>query len=147
MDPHPGRGLAFGDYDNDGDVDLFISNIDEQPSLLRNQFSGEHQFISLHLIGTRSNRSAIGARVSVYTGDRVQVQEVRSGSSFMSHSDLRLHFGLSSKEVADRIEIEWPGGEKEVLQSVSGGHFYTVTEGQGITATKLPNSGLLESGN
>src|SRR5690606_25117224 len=67
MDPHPGRGLAFGDYDNDGDVDLFISNIDEQPSLLRNQFSGEHQFISLHLIGTRSNRSAIGARVSVYT--------------------------------------------------------------------------------
>lgn len=138
IEPHSGRGLAAGDYDNDGDIDLFISNIDDRPSLLQNQASGQRQFVSLRLVGTRSNRSAIGARVKLHTGDRIQVQEVRSGSSFMCHSDLRLHFGLGSQEIAEKIEIEWPGGGKEVLESIAAGRFYTITEGEGITSTKLP---------
>ncbi len=134
MARHAGRGLAVGDYDNDGNVDLFINNMNEPPSLLRNRGSGLG-FLSLRLVGVKSNRSAIGARVTVTVAGRRQVQEVRSGSTFLSQSDLRLHFGLGSAIMVDRVEIEWPySGSKDVLTNVKAGQFLTIMEGKGAGA-------------
>jgi hypothetical protein len=130
---HSGRGLALGDFDNDGNVDVFVNNMNEPPALLRNTGSGNH-FVSLRLVGAKSNRSAIGARVSLYAGGRRQVQEVRSGSTFLSQSDLRLHFGLGTAEKVDRVEIEWPyPNSTDVIPGFSAGQFLTITEGRGIT--------------
>jgi len=133
---HAGRGLAAGDFDNDGFVDLFLNNMNEPPSLLRNSgaaAAGTANFLSLRLVGVKSNRSAIGARVTVSAGGRSQVQEVRSGSSFLSQSDLRLHFGLGPATAADRIEIQWPyAGSRDVIGGVKAGQFLTVVEGRGI---------------
>ncbi len=132
---HSSRGAAFGDFDNDGGVDVFVNNMNERPSLLRNE-GPRGNFVSLRLDGVKSNRSAIGARVTVWAGGRKQVQEVRSGSSFFSHSDLRLHFGLGPAASADRIEIEWPYGDlRETIGKVDTGQFVTITEGRGVTGT------------
>lgn len=98
---HCSRGCVFGDFDNDGDVDILIVNLDEPPSLLRNDLQGSNHWLKIKLIGTRSNRSAIGARVTVSYGGRRQAQEVMSQSSFYSCNDPRLHFGLGSEESAD----------------------------------------------
>ena len=98
-----GRGLAAGDYDNDGDVDLLIMNMNDRPSLLRNEGGNRNRFLNVRLVGTKSNRSAIGARVKVTAAGRTQVNEVRSGSSFMSQSDLRLHFGLGQAPAVEAI--------------------------------------------
>lgn len=134
MARHAGRGLAVGDFDNDGYVDLFVNNMNETPSLLRNS-GGGGRFLSLRLVGVRSNRSAIGARVTVTAAGRRQVQEVRSGSTFLSHSDLRLHFGLGAAEAAERIEIEWPfAGSADTLLNVKAGQFVTIVEGKGIVS-------------
>jgi enediyne biosynthesis protein E4 len=130
---HSGRGLAFGDFDNDGNVDVFVNNMNELPSLLRNRGSANH-FVSLQLVGTKSNRSAIGARVSLYAGGMRQVQEVRSGSTFLSQSDLRLHFGLGGADTVDRVEIEWPYPQStEVVSGFKANQFITITEGRGVT--------------
>ena len=133
--PHSSRGLAFGDFDNDGDVDLFINNMNDTPSLLRNEGTPLGEFLSVKLAGSESNRDGIGARVTVYAGERRMVQEVRSGSSFMSHSDLRLHFGLGKAELVDKIEIRWPTRQSavETITSVRPNQFITITEGSGIT--------------
>ena len=133
--PHSSRGLALGDYDNDGDVDIFINNMNEPPSLLRNDSDAPGGFLSIQLIGTKSNRNAIGARVSVTVGERELVQEVHSGSSFMSHSDFRLHFGVADAESVDKIEIEWPYPDsKETIRDIPANQFITITEGTGLTA-------------
>ncbi len=131
------RGLAVGDYDNDGDVDLFITNMNEPPSLLRNDSSAnENRFLNIKLTGTKSNRSGIGARVTVVSGARKMVQEVRSGSSFLSQNDLRLHFGLASSRRVDRIEIDWPGSSKEVISGIETNQFITITQSLGITGAR-----------
>ena len=130
------RGLAIGDFDNDGDVDIFISNMNEPPTLLRNDGGNRQRFLNVKLAGKTANRSGIGARVTVVSGDRKLVQEVRSGSSFLSQSDLRLHFGLASAEKVDRIEIDWPGGSKEIIADVKSDQFLTVTQSLGITEAK-----------
>ena len=130
---HSGRGLALGDFDNDGNVDVFVNNMNERPTLLKNTGSGNH-FVTLRLVGVQSNRSAIGARVILYAGGRRQVQEVRSGSTFLSQSDLRLHFGLGNVETVDRVEIEWPYQKPtEVVAGFRAGQFITITEGRGVT--------------
>lgn len=130
------RGLAVGDVDNDGDIDFLIMNMNEPPSLLINESVHSNKSMNLSLAGTKSNRSAIGARVMVTSGGRTQIQEVRSGSTFLSQSDLRLHFGLGASDAADKVEIEWPSGGKQSFTNVQAGRFYAVTEGRGISIVK-----------
>ena len=132
---HSSRGCAFGDFDNDGDLDILIVNQNEPPSLLRNDTSGKNHWIKIKLKGVESNRSAIGARVTVRYGGKVQAQEVLSQSSYLSVNDSRLHFGLGAETLAD-IEIRWPLGRVEKLPQVPADQLIHVTEGSGITATQ-----------
>src|SRR5258706_370861 len=106
------RGAAFGDYDNDGGIDALILNLGDLPSLLHNVGGNAQNWIKLKLIGSICNRTAIGARVRVITGSHIQIDEVHSGSSVMSQSDLRLHFGLGKIQLIDAIEIKWPTTQK-----------------------------------
>jgi enediyne biosynthesis protein E4 len=129
--PHSSRGCAFGDFDNDGDLDVVIVNLSEPPSLLRNDLSGSNRWLKIKLIGTKSNRSAIGARVVVRYGKKTQAQEVVSQSSFYSTNDSRLHFGLGIDKVAD-VSIHWLGGGREELKNVASNQLIVVKEGDGI---------------
>ena len=128
---HSSRGCAFGDFDNDGDVDIVIVNHNEAPSLLRNDVDGANHWLKVKLEGVQSNRSAIGARVTVRYGDKIQAQEVLSQSSYLSVSDRRLHFGLGAAAVAD-VEIRWPLGRTEKLPKVGADQLIEVKEGSGI---------------
>ena len=114
LERHSSRGAAFGDYDNDGAVEVVVNNQNEAPSLLKLARKPPGNWVILKLEGVRSNRSAIGARVSLTADGRTQVDEVRSGGSFASQSDLRLHFGLAQARKIDRVEIEWPSGVRQV---------------------------------
>jgi enediyne biosynthesis protein E4 len=126
------RGCAFGDYDNDGDVDVLINPINEAPQLLRcNAGQGNH-WIKVKLIGTKSNRSAIGARVRCVTGARRQIDEVRSGGSFYSQNDLRLHFGLGKAERVDLLEIRWSSGLVDTLKDVAADQILKIKEGGAV---------------
>jgi hypothetical protein len=129
--PHASRGCAFGDFDNDGDVDVVVINLNEPPSLLRNDVSGGGHWLKVKLVGVKSNRSAIGARVTVRYGGKVQAQQVLSQASFYSVNDFRLHFGLGEADTAD-VEILWPTGKKEILVKVASDQLVTVREGSGI---------------
>ncbi len=132
---HSSRGCAFGDFDNDGDMDILIVNQNEPPSLLRNDVTAGHHWIKIKLTGVASNRSAIGARVTVRYGDRVQAQEVLSQSSYLSVNDSRLHFGLGGAATVD-IEIRWPLGQIEKLSQVAADRLNYVSEGAGVTRTQ-----------
>jgi hypothetical protein len=134
-DLHASRGCAFGDFDNDGDVDILILNLNEPPSLLRNDVSGTNAFLKVKLIGTKSNRSAIGARVTAHYGGKIQAQEVLSQASFYSANDLRLHFGLGKAEQAD-LTIRWPNGGIEQIAKVVANRLVTIREGAGIIKTE-----------
>jgi hypothetical protein len=127
---HCARGAAFGDFDNDGDMDVLIMNVNEPPSLLRNDAPPGNRWIKIRLEGTKSNRSAIGARVLVRYGGKVQVQELLSSSSFISANDPRLHFGLGAATTAD-IEVHWPRGLVESMKSVASNQLITLREGSG----------------
>jgi hypothetical protein len=128
---HQSRGCAFGDFDNDGDLDVLILNQNEPPSLLRNDAPAGNHWLKIRLEGVKSNRSAIGARVEVRYGGKVQVQEVLSQSSYLSSNDPRLHFGLGAAAAAD-IEVRWPLGATESLRGVAPNQLITVREGQGM---------------
>jgi hypothetical protein len=132
---HSSRGCAFGDFDNDGDLDILIVNLSEAPSLLRNDVSGNNHWLKVKLVGTKSNRSAIGARVLARYGRKIQAQEVLSQSSFYSASDRRLHFGLGGETSAD-LEIRWPSGMRESLKGVTSNQMVVVKEGMGIVSGK-----------
>jgi enediyne biosynthesis protein E4 len=129
--PHPSRGCAFGDFDNDGDLDVLVMNMNEPPSLLRNDVTGGGHWLKVLLVGVRSSRSAIGARVLVRYGGRTQAQEVSAQSSFYSANDRRLHFGLGPAASAD-LTIVWPSGVTEKIGSVDADHLVVVREGAGI---------------
>ena len=128
---HSSRGCAFGDFDNDGDVDVLIMNMNEPPSLLRNDVDTGNHWVKVRLIGTKSNRSAIGARVIARYGARVQARDVLAQSSFYSVDDRRLHFGLGAEATVD-LEIRWPSGATEKVPKVSADQIVTIREGQGI---------------
>jgi len=131
---HSSRGCAFGDFDNDGDVDVLILNLDEPPSLLRNDVSGGGHWLKVKLTGTKSNRSAIGARVTVSYNGRRQAQEVLSQSSFLSVNDFRLHFGLGSAAMAS-VAVRWPNGAAETFAAVPADRLLTIREGDGIVSS------------
>ncbi|HSB75541.1 MAG TPA: CRTAC1 family protein, partial [Terriglobales bacterium] len=129
---HSSRGTAFGDFDNDGDVDIAIINMNEPPSLLRNDCPPDHNWLKVKCMGTKSNRSAIGARVRVVTGKHAQMSEVMSGSSYMSQNDFRLHFGLAKATQADLVEVRWPLGLVESFKNVAANQLLVLEEGHGI---------------
>ena len=129
---HCSRGCAFGDFDNDGDVDIVIINMNEPPSLLRNDCSAKNNWLKVKCIGTKSNRSAIGARVRVVTGKHAQINEVMSGSSYISQNDLRLHFGLGQAKQVDLVEVRWPLGLVESFKNVDPNQLLVLQEGHGI---------------
>lgn len=128
---HSSRGCAFGDFDNDGDLDILIVNLNEPPSLLRNDVKGDQHWIKVKLIGVKSNRSGIGARVVVKYGERLQVQDVLAQSSYLSVDDRRLHFGLGEIAMAD-LEIRWPSGQHQMFSKVAANQLVTIKEGTGI---------------
>ena len=133
---HCSRGCAFGDFDNDGDIDILIINLNEPPSLLRNDLTGKSNWIKVKLDGVKSNRSAIGARVLVHYGGKTQAQAVLSQSSFFSCSDSRLHFGLGNSTSAD-IDVYWPSGLHETFKQIPANRLLTIKEGVG----PVPNRG------
>ena len=128
---HSSRGAAFGDFDNDGDMDILIMNMNEPPSLFRNDVGGTHHWIKVQLVGVESNRSAIGAQVVARYGQRRQAQVVLAQSSFLSVNDRRLHFGLGPETAAD-LEIQWPNGRRERMEHVEADQLVVVREGSGI---------------
>jgi hypothetical protein len=134
--PHSSRGCAFGDFDNDGDLDVLIVNMNEPPSLLRNDLGGHHNWIKIKLEGVKSNRSAIGARVVAHYGNKVQAQALVSQSSYYSSNDPRLHFGLGSATEA-AMEIFWPSGQRERYPQIAANQLVTIREGVGL----VPNKG------
>jgi hypothetical protein len=131
-----GRGCAFGDFDNDGDVDVIVNNLDGPPSLLRNEDGNRHNWIMIKCVGTRSNRSAIGTRVKVTSSGHSQIDEVMSGSSYYSQNDFRLHFGLGRATKADSVELTWPSGLKESFQNLPANHLFVLQEAKGILDTR-----------
>ncbi len=137
---HSSHGCAFGDFDNDGDIDILIFNMNEPPSLLRNDVKGHPHWLKVKLVGTKSNRSGIGARVLVRYGGRTQAQEVLSQSSFYSCNDSRLHFGLGTSTTAD-VLVRWPSGASESYPAVKCDQLITIREGKGI----VPNFGWARS--
>jgi hypothetical protein len=130
------RGAAFGDIFNDGNVDVLILNVGASPSLLKNNNADGYHRVTFNLIGTKSNRAAIGARVSIRSGGVRQIAEVRGGGSYISQSDLRLHFGLGASKMIESVEIRWPSGAVETLRDVTADTICTIVEGQGITDMK-----------
>jgi hypothetical protein len=130
-DAHASRGCAFGDYDNDGDIDVLVWNMNEAPSLLRNDLSRAGHWLKVLLVGVRSNRSAIGARVTARYGIRQQAQEVCAQSSFYSVNDRRLHFGLGNETIA-HLSIRWPNGTTESIPNVAADQLVVIRESAGI---------------
>jgi hypothetical protein len=135
--PQVSRGAAFGDLFNDGHVDIVVENLDGKPMILRHeggrdQGGNHNHWIGFELAGTKSNRLALNARVKAVAGDLVQVDEVRSGGSYLSQNDLRIHFGLGSHDRLDRIEIRWPSGDTETIDNLAADRFYAVKEGEGV---------------
>jgi len=136
--PVASRGCAFGDFDNDGDIDVVVNTVNDYPQLLRCDSSQGHNWIKVRTIGTKSNRSGIGARLRCVshppdeTKPHQQIDEVRSGGSYISQNDLRVHFGLGKAEKAEILEIRWPSGQIDTLKDVKANQLIYVREGEGI---------------
>jgi hypothetical protein len=140
LPPASRRGLAIGDVNNDGKLDVLLINIGEPPTLLINRTQTSHHAVLLHLVGTKSNRAAIGAKGILTTGGQTQIAEVRSGSSYLSQNDLRLHFGLGDAVTVNSVKIVWPSGKEELLENLPADFIYTIVESSGITQ-RLPFAG------
>ena len=125
------RGVALEDLDNDGRIDVVISNSRRKPVILRNESENSHHWLGLKLRGVKVNRDAVGARVKVIAGDLVQIDEVHSGRGYQSHFGTRLHFGLGNHETVDKIEVRWPGGFQEIWEDIKSDQILTLSEGTG----------------
>jgi hypothetical protein len=141
--PQASRGAAFGDLDNDGKIDVVVENIDGLPMILHNEGTSSNHWITFELIGTRSNRLALGAKVRLVAGSVSQIDEVRSGGSYLSQNDLRVHFGLGSADKVDDVEIKWPFGSTQTIHNLAPDRFYIVKEGVGIVS---PDKARADSG-
>jgi hypothetical protein len=126
------RGLAVADLFNDGNVDVVIGVLYGVPMILKNRGVAGRNWVSFELAGTKSNRMAIGARVKVVAAGMTQTDEVHSGGSYLSQSDMRLHFGLGAAKKIERVEIRWPSGATETLRDLSVNQFYSILEGAGV---------------
>jgi len=126
--PRVGRGVAFADFDNDGYVDVLVANNDDPPTLLHNSATSNH-FLNFKLVGSKSNRDAIGARIRIVAGGISQIREIASGGSYLSQSDLRANFGLAQAAQADTVEVRWPSGQVDSFSNVKANKFYLITEG------------------
>ena len=126
------RGASFGDYDDDGDLDIFVLNLNDRPTLLRNDGGNENNWLMVKTIGTESNRDGIGARIEVHSGELTQSAEIRSGASYLSHNDLRAHFGLGQREAIDLLVVRWPSGLEERFENLSANRLVVLQEGEGI---------------
>ncbi len=133
LPPASRRGLSVGDVNNDGKLDVVLLNIGEPPTLLVNRTQNSGHAVLLRLIGTKSNRAAIGARAAVTLEGKTQLGEIRSGSSYLSQNDLRLHFGVGEATSVDLVRILWPSGKEEILKDLPADFIYTIVEGSGIT--------------
>ena len=133
------RGAAFGDIANTGNIDIVVLNVGKPPSLLLNTNKSSNHRVLFHLIGTKSNRAAIGARVTIHAAGMMQFDEVRGGGSYLSQNDLRLHFGLGSAAKIDTVEVRWPSGTVENLKDVAADKIYTIVEGQGVQTSSSFN--------
>jgi hypothetical protein len=130
----PSRSLSAADIDNDGDLDLLVGNVGQTPDLLRNDGGNKLNSVLIRTVGSKSNRDGIGARLKLTVGSKVLLREVKAGSSYLSESDLRVHFGLGQAARAERLEIRWPSGAVDTVQDIAANQILTITEGRGITA-------------
>jgi hypothetical protein len=130
--------LAVGDLWNDGQLSVVINNVYAPPSLLRNTAHSGNHWIAFKTVGTRSNRDGIGARINVKSGERTLVDEVRSGSSYISQNDLRVHFGLGTATKAESVQVRWPSGLVESFNSLPADKLHTLKEGSGEKVTSIP---------
>ncbi len=136
VEPRVGRGLAAADFDNDGNVDLVVENLDGKPLVLHNQGIAGNHWVSFELAGTKSNRLALGARVTIAAGGMTQTEEVRSGGSYLSENDLRIHFGLGSATRIDSVEVRWPSGAVDRVSALAADRFYNLLEGTGSVSAE-----------
>jgi hypothetical protein len=136
--PRASRGAAIGDFDNDGDLDILVNNNGEAPQLLRNDGGNANHWLEILLIGTKSNRDAVGARVKVVAGDLVQFDQRKGGMSYQSAQDPRLHFGLGAHAQIDSMEIKWPSGEKTEVKDLKADQIVAIQEGRGIVERNFP---------
>jgi hypothetical protein len=132
MEPMSSRGCAFGDYDNDGDIDILINPVNAVPELLRCDSTNQNGWITIKTVGVKTNRDGIGARIKCVTEDGTQIDEVRSGGSYYSQNDLRVHFGLGKNRKVKTLEIRWPSGQVDTLADIAANQFIAVKEGTGI---------------
>jgi hypothetical protein len=128
--PYAGRGVAFADFDNDGFVDVLVANNGDSPLLLHSSGGNGNNFLNLKLVGKKSNRDAMGARVHVVSGTMSQIREIAGGGSYLSQSDLRANFGLGKAKRADIVEIAWPSGQRQTFKDVEANKFYLIEEGK-----------------
>jgi hypothetical protein len=138
MEPSPARGCAFGDYNNDGAIDILINTVNAAPELLKCERDNRNHWITIKAVGVTSNRSGVGARIKCTTDDGSQIDEVRSGGSYYSQNDLRVHFGLGKYDRINRLEIKWPDGRVDSFTGIAANQFLTIKEGSGIVRVTPP---------
>ena len=132
MQPSSARGCAFGDYDNDGDIDILINPVNAMPELLRCDSTNGNNWITIKVVGVKSNRSGINTRIKCYTDEATLIDEVRSGGSYYSQNDLRVHFGLGKQSKVKKLEVYWTSGQVDTITDIAANQFITVKEGSGL---------------
>ena len=137
LEPTASRGCAFGDFDNDGDLDVVINPVNDYPVLLRADSTTKNNWITVKAIGSKSNRTGAGARIKVVTENKTQFDEVRSGGSYYSQNDLRLHFGLGRATKVKTIEVKWPSGVVDSINDVEVNQVIRIKEGVGLIKPRI----------